>query len=630
MRQKFFLVCLFLIGAGFAFSQYDASSIPKDLLENANAVIRNQDIRFFVRSPVRATYTVKEIVTILNEKGRYRGVLYIPYYTNSYATFIGGAVYNKDGRLERRIEHKYVKDYSEYGGSLYEDSRVLYYEPAMRTYPYTVEYQYQITYIGFLSIPGWSPTRSTGISVENASYSLDIPEDYGFRYLESNFSAHADTEKKKSRLIYQWKVDHIQSIPPQAYAKPEFNYLPAVHLAPDDFVIEGKSGSMRTWEDLSSWQYSLLLERDKLPESTEKEVLSLVKDLDDDLDKARRIYEYMQSKTRYVSIQLGIGGWQPFEARVVDEVGYGDCKALVNYTMALLKVAGISSYYSIVRAGIDANPILADLPSRQFNHIILCLPLKGDTIWLECTNQHQPFGYLGNFTDNRYALLVKESGGELVKTKAYTKTDNFRTREAHIILDGEGNAEIKMATDYSGLDSDIYSSVIRQGAEDQKKWLANYISLPGFQLTEYSFDKNFDIIPSVKSEILFSVKNYASKSGKRFFLPLNQLSRWTSVPGSKPVFVRDIFLRNASTQSDNFIFNIPIDFIIEAVPEPIKIHSRFGEYSTVVERSGNTLSYVRSFSLNEGVFPSDAYDELNEFFRRITLAEQAQVILIRE
>jgi transglutaminase-like putative cysteine protease len=630
MRQKFFLVCLFLIGTGFAFSQYDASSIPKDLLENANAVIRNQDIRFFVRSPGRATLTVKEIVTILNEKGRSWGVLYIPYYTNSYATFLGGAVYNKFGKLEMRIANKFVKDYSEYGGSLYEDSRVLYYEPAMRTYPYTVEYHYQITYIGFLGIPGWSPTRSTGISVENASYSLDIPEDYGFRYLESNFSAHADTEKKKSRIIYQWKVDHIRSISPQAYAKPAFNYLPAVHLAPDDFVMEGKSGSMRTWEDLSSWHYSLLLDRDKLPESTEKEVLSLVKDLNDDLYKARRIYEYMQSKTRYVSIQLGIGGWQPFEAKVVDEVGYGDCKALVNYTMALLKVAGISSYYAVVQAGTNASPILTDLPSRQFNHAILCLPLKGDTIWLECTNQHQPFGYLGSFTDNRYALLIKPNEGELVKTKAYNKNDNFRNRDAHIILDGEGNAEIKMTTEYSGLDSDIYFSVIRQGSEDQKNWLANYISLPGFQLNKYSFDKNFDIIPSVKSEILFSVKNYASKSGKRIFLPLNQLSRWTSVPGSKPVFVRDIYLRNASTQTDHFSFEVPEEFNIEAIPNPVFIESRFGEYYINVERTGNNLLYKRSFFLKEGVFPSDGYDELNEFLQKISLADQSQVILIRE
>ncbi len=38
----------------------------------------------------------------------------------------------------------------------------------------------------------------------------------------------------------------------------------------------------------------------------------------------------MQGKTHYISIQVGIGGYQPFLASDVDRLNYGDCKALVN------------------------------------------------------------------------------------------------------------------------------------------------------------------------------------------------------------------------------------------------------------------------------------------------------------
>ena len=61
----------------------------------------------------------------------------------------------------------------------------------------------------------------------------------------------------------------------------------------------------------------------------------------------------MQSRTRYASIQLGIGGYKPAPAMEVSEKGYGDCKGLTNYMSALLKEAGITSYYTWVKSGAN-------------------------------------------------------------------------------------------------------------------------------------------------------------------------------------------------------------------------------------------------------------------------------------
>jgi hypothetical protein len=115
-----------------------------------------------------------------------------------------------------------------------------------------------------------------------------------------------------------------------------------------------------------------------------------------DKDKVRFLYRYLQQNMRYVSVQLGIGGLKPFPAMFVDQKKYGDCKALTNYMGALLRAVNIPSCYAIVNAGTNAKPADPKFPDNVFNHVILCVPLKNDTTWLECTSNTQPFGQLGD------------------------------------------------------------------------------------------------------------------------------------------------------------------------------------------------------------------------------------------
>ena len=197
-------------------------------------------------------------------------------------------------------------------------------------------------------------------------------------------------------------------------------------------MLDGYHGKMYTWQDFSDWILQLNKGRDILSEASAAKVREMVKDLPDDRSKVKRLYAYLQERTRYFNVALGIGGLQPMDANIVDEAGYGDCKGLSNYMKALLKAAGIESYYTLVNSGGDFPQLIEDFPSHQFDHAILCVPMAKDTIWLECTSQTIPFGFLGDFTSDRKVLLVKEHAGELAKTPAYGIRDNFQYTKAEV------------------------------------------------------------------------------------------------------------------------------------------------------------------------------------------------------
>src|SRR5690606_16757883 len=215
---------------------------------------------------------------------------------------------------------------------------------------------------------------------------------------------------------------------------------------------QGIKGSFSNWEEYGKWIYEALLkDRRELPDGTVQTVKRLTESIDDPKEKAKKIYEYMQQKTRYVSIQIGIGGYQPFLASDVDRTSYGDCKALVNYTQGLLDVVGIKSHYVVVAAGDkkkDAIPEFASM--NQVNHAILSIPFEVDTVWVDCTSKVNPFGFLGTFTDDRLAVACTPDGGKLVRTPKFDAQTSQQVRAASFKLDSLGAIAGTMETVFDG------------------------------------------------------------------------------------------------------------------------------------------------------------------------------------
>src|SRR5207244_663743 len=104
-----------------------------------------------------------------------------------------------------------------------------------------------------------------------------------------------------------------------------------------------------SWQELGKFQVQLNSGRDKLPDAVKQTVHQLTDQISDPKEKVRILYEYLQRNTRYISIQLGIGGFQPFDASFVASKSYGDCKALSNYMYSLLKEANIKSCYTQIK-----------------------------------------------------------------------------------------------------------------------------------------------------------------------------------------------------------------------------------------------------------------------------------------
>ena len=246
---------------------------------------------------------------------------------------------------------------------------------------------------------------------------------------------------------------------------------------PSRLIYDKYVGTADNWKDCGKWFYDLYKGRDEISDAEKPIIDTLLKGIVNNDERIEALYKYMQENTRYVAVFIGLGGYQPFHAKTVFETGYGDCKALSNYLHALLKYAGIESFSAAVSSGNYKESIFLDFPNfQQFDHIILCVPRKSDTLWLECTNQKIPFGFLGDFTDDRDVLLITEDGGKFAHTTRYDLKDNIRNCRSEFTIDSTGTAFCSVATSYHGLQYDNISFLCSSNYEEQKKWLySNYL-----------------------------------------------------------------------------------------------------------------------------------------------------------
>lgn len=635
MRSKNILILLLALSlclySHAAEIKYPVTSIPDELKQNVDVVVRLEETSFKIISKSKAVFTVHEVYTILNAKGKRYAREVIGYDKLRKVNNFSGVAYDAMGSVIKKLKGSDVQDQSAYDGiSLFSDARIKIADLSQTTYPYTVEFEYEVEYKFLFYIPTFAVLSSERVSLQKSTFTLTYPKELEPRYKTQNINAQPEKANNNNVESLMWSFENVKPLKYEPFGPPPSEIVSVIYSAPTQFSYEGYEGNMNSWLQYGQFINSLNNGRDVLPEATKAEIHKLTSPLKTTEEKAKAVYQYLQNKTRYVSIQLGIGGHQPFEAQVVDNTGYGDCKALSNYTVAMLSAAGIKANYTLINAGEDEPDIQTDFPSTQFNHVIVSVPNNKDTLWLECTSQTNPFGYLGTFTGDRHALMITEQGGKLVKTPSYPISQNIELRVADVTLDRTGNAKATVRTTFSGLKYELggLSEIVNHGVDDQKKWLQKYTDIPSFDIATFSMTNKKDKIPSATVNVNYVLNRYATISGKRIFFSPNLMNRSTYIPEKIENRKTEVVLRTPYIEVDTIRYTLPEDVYPEFMPEQFVIKSKFGEYQSSFKVDRGSLIYIRRLQMNKGTYPPESYQELIDFYKNMNKADNLKMVFV--
>jgi len=629
---SFFISLLFLfvtlkVFAGNDRPELNVKYIPEELKKDANAIIRYDETVYDIIDINSYTVSTTREITILGKGAEDYTFLYEFYDNWSTLKNFEVMIYDASGNFLQKVKAKEIIDQSAVSsGLLYTDSRVKYTRVLNNNYPFTIVFSTEKKVSNFVDFSSWIPQEGEDIAIQKAILKISFTD--GYRLGTKTFSVNEpEVSISDGRRTLTYFIKDVHAYKDEQFSAPYFEQTPTVMFKPEDFIIDGLTGSNNSWNEYGAFFYELNKDLDSISAEGTAEIYEQIANISDTKEKVRVLYKYMQKKTRYVAVELGIGGYKSYPASYVEEYGYGDCKALSNYMKSILSVAGINSYLTVVEAGNDHIGVLEEFPSSQFNHMILCVPIEKDTIWLECTSPFMPFGFLGDFTDNRLVLLLSEEGGKLVKTKEYSAEDNYQNTFARVTFDKDFNALCKAKIDYGSLQYDNIFFLKHLDADTQKKRLYNYIKIKEFVLKDYSFTETGDEFPNMEMKLDLELKRYISKTGSRVFLPMNLMNKSSFVPNKLDERKNDIYIRHSYTDRDTICYEIPSDYLVEFLPDPIDISSTFGSYHSECQEKDGSVIFIRQMQLLSGRFPKDKYQELYNFYKEVNKADNQKTIL---
>ncbi len=609
---------------------YAVKNIPRELLTNANSVMREYTTEIDITSLQEVNIKEHYAITILNDKGDEEAnhVEYLSKLNNIQN--ISGCIYDENGDRFKKIKQS---DFIEIPASMrpgeFSDAKSKLYSVSYRKYPYTVEYTIETKQNHTFYLPLWSPQTDKHCAVQSAELIVTTHDSVDLKYKEYNINLTPTILPGEAKQ-YKWAIKDIKAEKTEPLSYAGVYNTSVILLAVNDFMLDDYKGNSNSWKDFGEFIFQLNKGRDSLSGDVKTTIRQMVANISDDHEKIKILYAYLQHTMRYVSIQYGIGGWQTLDAGFLSKNQYGDCKALSNYMMAMLSVIGIRSYPVLITAGNENPHVLStDFVCNQFNHCILCVPFAKDTTWLECTSSDLPANYLSDFTQNRDALMITPGGGIIIHTPIYDTSVNLVTRHADVNCLENGSLKIDIKSTYRGEGAEHLYQLLKYGNDhDKEEYLHSKFHLPNYTLDDYKYDKvETAQVTCVRENAMLTSTGIYTKTGNRSFITLDVAPIYITIPEQDGERKNSFHISSSTATIDTFEITIPDKSDVEYIPLPVSLRYAFGSYSYTISKTDAKLIAICKFTLNSGTYDAGLFENYIQLTNLVDNKSYKKVVL---
>lgn len=471
---------------------------------------------------------------------------------------------------------------------------------------------------------GW--TVRTTRPVRRSRLIVDVPATVDPRIQETNVHFPRRVEERNGRRVYTWATADVPKIELESYAaSPNTLYVGIEVYAPID------------WDRIAHWYGDLSRDRYEITPAVLQRAGAVLTGAATQEDSLRALHRWIAQDFRYVSVSLGLGGYQPRAPEAVVNSRYGDCKDKATLFVALARHMGLDAVPVLLSSSGSADSTLPSI--TQFDHMIAAVARPGrGWFYLDLTSELTPYGELPPEEQGGVGLAVHPDGrGELVVLPRDSSDVNRSEGDLVGTLSEDGlfsghYVELRSGSEQYG----VRRSYSRKFTEDDLRKMTQGVGsmfFPGGTGDSLELFDGRDLRAPVRVGWVTRNGRAVSHSGGTDILnlplPLFEFSRLAdqleaAKPRRFPIDVADIV--GPVERVSDFRVTIPEGWQAR-LPPAVTATSAFGTYRAEYSQTGREVHVVRRISGWRGIEPPDRVDDLIAWMRAVAKDDARFLVL---
>ncbi len=604
-----------------------------------SAVVLLDNTTLSVGSDGKSIEKHRRVVKILRPNGREQGIVGVPFDKDTKILSFHVWSVGPDGHEYQMKDDEMMEIGYPGQGNFYEDMRIKLAKPAGLDPGGVVAYEYEQRNAPYEHESTWF--FQDDIPHMQQSYTLELPAGYAYQTVWAHHELVKPADLEGGR--YRWDLSTTPAIDldrvPMAPSMKSLMGRMTIHYAP-----KGQTSSpIGTWQEVGDFYDQLA--RDRMVSNPEiaAKTAELVAGKADFYDKIESVGEFVQKQIRYFVIEKGIGGRQPHPAADIFHNRYGDCKDKATLLSAMLSSVNVHSILVLVDSDRGFVDPLA--PSVLGNHAIAAIEIpKGYEspklrsvvlaksgrryLIVDPTSEKTPFGQLESGLQGGYGVLVEGKESEIVELPVLSPTLNTVNRSAKFELQPDGSLKGNIVEKRFGDLSSYRRYLYTMGdAKEQKKDLDRILSLDfgSFNVTEFKVENAEVLNKDLTTSFNLSADRFGRTMGGLLMVRPRVLGSEGMALDKKARSI-PIDLRQTMVAKDDFTIVIPADYMVDELPDPVKLDVGFASYESSSQLTGTSLHYTRTYTVRQVSLPADRYADVQRLAAAIDADEQNHAV----